>query len=94
MRTLAIVRAAVFAFLLAYTLYAMPWKYLDLVFFPRDGVLLATGDVLRALKTLIVASCLAVAWIGVDAYLGFALLRRGRERAATPPSPSATGAAK
>jgi len=78
MRTLAVVRAVVFALLLAYTLYAMPWKYLDLVFFPRDGVLLATGDVLRALKTLIVATWLSVAWIGVDAYLGFALQRRAR----------------
>ena len=78
MKTLAVVRAVVFALLLAYTLYAMPWKYLDLVFFPRDGVLLATGDVLRALKTLIVATWLAVAWIGVDAYLGFALQRRAR----------------
>ena len=80
MKTLAVVRAAVFAFLLAYTLYAMPWKYLDLVFFPRDGVLLATGDVLRALKTLIVATWLAVAWIGVDAYLGFSLQRRERDK--------------
>jgi hypothetical protein len=89
MRTLAIVRIVVFALLLIYTLTAMPWKYLDLIFFPRDGVLLATGDVLRALKTLIVASWLAVAWIGVDAYLGFALQRRQR----ADPSP-APGAAK
>ncbi len=89
MRTLAVVRIVVFALLLVYTLYAMPWKYLDLVFFPRDGVLLATGDVLRALKTLIVASWLAVAWIGVDAYLGFTLQRRQR----ADPSP-APGAAK
>jgi hypothetical protein len=87
MRTLAVVRIAVFAILLVYTLYAMPWKYLDLVFFPRDGVLLATGDVLRAIKTLIVATWLAVAWIGVDAYLGFVLQRKpeGRE----PPAPEA-----
>ena len=87
MRTLAVVRIVVFLLLLAYTLYAMPWKYLDLVFFPRDGVLLATGDVLRALKTLIVASWLAVAWIGVDAYLGFTLQRR--QRATAPPAPGA-----
>ncbi len=80
MRTLAVVRAIVFVLLAAYALYAMPWKYLDLVFFPRDGVLLATGDVLKALKTLIVSLWLAVAWIGVDVYLGFMLQRRARER--------------
>lgn len=82
MRTLAVVRLMVFVLLLAYTLYAMPWKYLDLVFFPRSGVLLATGDVLTAIKTLVVATWLAVAWIGIDAYLGFALQRRASDRAA------------
>ncbi len=88
MRTLAIVRAVVFAVLALYTLYAMPWKYLDLVFFPRDGVLLATGDVLRALKSLIVASWLAVAWIGVDAWLGISLQRRARDQAKAGPGPA------
>ncbi len=78
MRTLAIARAAVFVLFAAYALYVMPWKYLDLVFFPRDGVLLATGDVLRALKSLIVATWLGVAWIGIDAYLSFALGRKER----------------
>jgi hypothetical protein len=88
MRTLAVVRVVVFVLLLAYTLWAMPWKYLDLVFFPRDGVLLATGDVLRAMKTLIVAAWLGVAWIGIDSYLGFALQKR-RE-----PAPGAPKAAQ
>jgi hypothetical protein len=88
MRTLAVVRVVVFVLLLAYTLWAMPWKYLDLVFFPRDGVLLATGDVLKAMKTLIVATWLGVAWIGVDSYLGFALQKK-RE-----PAPGAPKAAK
>jgi hypothetical protein len=87
MKTLAVVRAIVFALLLAYTLYAMPWKYLDLVFFPRDGVLLANGDVLTALKSLMVASWLGVAWIGVDAWLSFALMRRKTEAAAAPRKP-------
>jgi|WetSurMetagenome_2_1015567.scaffolds.fasta_scaffold210544_2 hypothetical protein len=82
LKTLAVVRAVVFALLLAYTLYALPWKYLDLVFFPRDGVLLANGDVLTALKTLMVATCLGVAWIGVDTWLSFALLRKQGERGA------------
>jgi len=82
MKTLAVVRAIVFALLLAYTLYAMPWKYLDLVFFPRDGVLLASGDVLTALRSLMVATCLAVAWIGVDTWMSFALLRKRVERSA------------
>jgi hypothetical protein len=85
LKTLAVVRAVVFALLLAYTLYALPWKYLDLVFFPRDGVLLANGDVLTALKTLMVATCLGVAWIGVDTWLSFALLRKQDERAARAP---------
>ncbi len=89
MKTLAVVRAIVFALLAAYSLYAMPWKYLDLVFFPRDGVLLATGDVLKALKTLIVALWLAVAWIGVDVYLGFSLQRRAREKEQSARSPQA-----
>ena len=84
MRTLAVVRAIVFVLLAAYALYAMPWKYLDLVFFPRDGVLLATGDVLRAMKTLIVATWLGVAWIGIDSYLGFALQKK-REPASGAP---------
>ncbi len=87
MRTLAVVRIVVFVLLAAYTLYAMPWKYIDLVFFPRDGVLLATGDVLRALKTLIVSAWLSVAWIGVDAWLSWSLQRR--ERKPTPPAPEA-----
>jgi hypothetical protein len=80
MRTLAVVRAVVFVLLAAYALYAMPWKYMDLVFFPRSGVLLGTGDVLSALRTLVVALWLAVAWIGIDAYLGFSLGRRAREK--------------
>jgi hypothetical protein len=87
MKTLAVVRAIVFALLLAYTLYALPWKYLDLVFFPRDGVLLANGDVLTAMKTLMVAACLAVAWIGVDTWLSFALLRKEREGASASRAP-------
>lgn len=89
MKTLVAVRATVFALLLAYTLYAMPWKYLDLVFFPRNGVLLATGDVLTALKSLMVATWLGVAWIGVDAWLSFTLLRRqgARESRATSRTP-------
>jgi hypothetical protein len=85
LKTLAVVRAVVFALLLAYTLYALPWKYLDLVFFPRDGVLLANGDVLTALKTLMVATCLGVAWIGIDTWLSFALLRKQDARTARAP---------
>jgi len=52
-------------------------------------VLLATGDVLKALRTLTVATWLAVAWIGVDAWLGLALQRRQREAPSGAP-----GAAK
>ena len=73
MKTLAVVRAIVFAVLLVYSLYAMPWAYLVL---PKEGVSLALVDVVAAVKSLAVAVWLGVAWIGVDAYLSFALLRK------------------
>ena len=38
MRTLAVVRIVVFALLLAYALYAMPWSYIVL---PKEGTSLA-----------------------------------------------------
>jgi hypothetical protein len=73
MKTLAVVRAVVFALLFAYTLYSMPWTYLVL---PKEGVSLALVDVVRAVKSLAVAVWLGVAWIGIDTYLSFSLLRK------------------
>jgi hypothetical protein len=83
MKTLAVVRAIVFALLLAYTLYSMPWTYLVL---PKEGVSLALVDVVATVKSLAVAVWLGVAWIGVDTWLSFALLRKDRDgaRAAEP----------
>ena len=78
MKTLVVVRAVVFVLLLAYTLYAMPWAYLVL---PKEGVSLALTDVVATVKSLAVATWLGVAWIGIDAYLSFALQRKQRESA-------------
>lgn len=80
MKTLAVVRVLVFALLLLYTLYAMPWKYLDLIFFGRQGVLLSGSEVLVSIRSFIVAAFLSVAWVGLDAWLSFALLRRAEKR--------------
>ena len=84
MKTLAVVRIAVFALLLAYALYAMPWSYIVL---PKEGTSLALPLVIADVKSLAMATWLGVAWIGIDAYLSFTLLRRQRE--ATPPAPGA-----
>ena len=84
MRTLAVVRIAVFVLLLAYALYAMPWSYIVL---PKEGTSLALPLVIADVKALAMATWLAVAWIGVDAYLGFALQRR--QRGAATPAPGA-----
>jgi len=85
MKTLAVVRAIVFAVLLVYTLFAMPWSYM---FLPKEGVSLALVDVVATMKSLAVAVWLGVAWIGVDAYLSFALLRKAREVPARSPEPA------
>jgi hypothetical protein len=91
MKTLAVVRAVVFAALTIYTLYAMPWKYLDLVFFGREGVLLASADVLMSIRSLIVAALLSVAWIGLDAWLSYNLIRRAEATKAPAGVPAARG---
>ncbi len=81
MKTLALVRTVVFALLLAYTLYAMPWKYLDLIFFERGGMLLPAQEVLHNLRPLVIAAWIAVAWIGLDSWLSIAVWRRELRRA-------------
>jgi hypothetical protein len=85
MKTLAVVRAMVFALLLAYTLYAMPWSYL---FLPKEGVSLALPDVVATVKSLTLAVWLGVAWIGVDSWLSFALLRKKQVAAPRAPEPA------
>jgi hypothetical protein len=85
MKTLAVVRAIVFAVLLVYSLYSMPWAYLAL---PKEGVSLALVDVVATIKSLAVAVWLGVAWIGIDAYLSFALLRKAGNVTARAPEPA------
>ena len=82
MRTLAVVRIAFFVLLFAYALYAMPWSYIVL---PKEGTSLALPLVIADVKALAMATWLAVAWIGVDSYLSYRLLRREREVAARAP---------
>lgn len=82
MRTLAVVRIVVFALLLAYALFAMPWSYVVL---PKEGTSLALPLVIADMRALAMATWLGVAWIGIDTYLSFRLLRRQREAAAPAP---------
>ncbi len=82
MKTLAAVRIVFFVLLLAYTLYAMPWSYVVL---PKEGTSLALPLVIADVKALAMAAWLAVAWIGIDAYLSFRLLHRERASAARTP---------
>jgi len=82
MRTLAVVRIAFFVLLFAYALYAMPWSYIVL---PKEGTSLALPLVIADVKALAMTTWLAVAWIGVDSYLSYRLLRREREVARRTP---------
>jgi hypothetical protein len=92
MKTLAVVRAIVFVLLAAYTLYATPWGFLTLDAFKAEGLSARTPQVLEAMKPIVLAAWLAVAWIGVDAYLSFALGRKAREAARKPGSAAGTPA--
>jgi len=82
MRTLAVVRIGVFALLLGYAMYAMPWSYIVL---PKEGTSLALPLVIADVKALAMATWLGVAWIGVDAYLSFSLLKKQRQVTADKP---------
>jgi len=86
MRTLSAVRIVFFVLLLAYALYAMPWSYIVL---PKEGTSLALPLVISDVKALAMATWLGVAWIGIDAYLSYSLLRKQQDAAAKKP-----GAAK
>lgn len=88
MRTLALVRIVFFALLLGYALYAMPWSYIVL---PKEGTSLALPLVIADVKALAMATWLGVAWIGIDAYLSYSLLRKQQEKDAAAKK---TGAAK
>jgi hypothetical protein len=83
MKTLAVVRVIVFVLLAAYTLYATPWAFLTLDAFNAEGLSARTPAVIAAIKPIVVAAWLGVAWIGIDAYLSFALVRKARGAAKT-----------
>ncbi len=82
MRTLAVARTVFFALLLGYALYAMPWSYIVL---PKEGTSLALPLVIADVKALALATWLGVAWVGLDAYLSFVLLRKQRQAPAGKP---------
>ena len=90
MKTLTVVRAAVFVLLAIYLLiFAMPWTYLPLLFANVDTqAILTRAELRRVMGPLIVAASMAVAWSGLDAYLGILLWQRER-RAAGPTPPAA-----
>lgn len=92
MKTLTVVRAAVFVLLALYLLlFAMPWTYVPLLFANVDTqAILTRTELRRVMAPLIGAAAVAVAWTGIDAYLGILLWRRGRRdggagRPAAPP---------
>jgi hypothetical protein len=60
----------------------MPWSYVVL---PKEGTSLALPLVIAEMRALAMATWLGVAWIGIDAYLSFRLLRRQREASAPAP---------
>jgi hypothetical protein len=79
MRTLAVARIVFFVILLAYALYAMPWSYIVL---PKEGTSLALPLVIADMRSLAMCLWLGVAWIGLDAWLSWALLRKARQASA------------
>jgi hypothetical protein len=60
----------------------MPWSYIVL---PKEGTSLALPLVIADVKALAMATWLGVAWIGVDAYLSFSLLKKQRQVTAAKP---------
>ena len=87
MRALAYARALVFILLLGFTLWAMPWSYLPLLFANVDTqAILTRAELRRVMGPIISAAVLGLAWVGVDAWLS---LRLGRRAAPEPPSAAA-----
>jgi hypothetical protein len=98
LKTLTVVRAVVFVLLALYLLlFAMPWTYVPLLFANVDTqAILTRAELRRVMAPLIAAAALAVAWNGLDAYLGILLWRRERRAAEAqgPSTPPASGAAR
>jgi len=92
-KTLTVVRAAVFVLLALYLLlFAMPWTYIPLLFANADTqAILSRTEIRRVMAPLILAAAVAVAWTGLDAYIGVVLWRRSRrgheeKEPASPPA--------
>jgi len=91
-KTLTVARVVVFLALLVFLLFAMPWSYLPLLVANVDTqAILSRTEIRKVMAPLIVVGCAAVAYIGLDAYLGIALWRRERraQAGARPPSGAA-----
>ena len=86
MKTLTVARAVVFVLLAVYLLaFAMPWTYVPLIVANVDTqAILSRNEIRRVMVPLIVAASTAVAWSGLDAYIGIRLWRRDRGRAEVP----------
>ena len=98
MRALAYARALVFVLLLGFTLWAMPWSYLPLLFANVDTqAILTRAELRRVMGPVITAALLGLIWVGLDAWLSLRLGRRAEpEPSAAPPaaagsSPGASG---
>ena len=89
MKTLAIIRVVVFVLLAIYFLvFAMPWTYLPLLFANVDTqAILTRTELRRVMAPLIVTAGMAVAWLGLDAWLSVSLWKRERRQAAAPGAP-------
>ncbi len=88
MKTLAVIRVAVFVVLAVYFLvFAMPWTYVPLLFANVDTqAILTRTELRRVMAPLIVTAGLAVAWTGLDAWLGVRLWKRERRQAEARPA--------
>lgn len=93
MKALIVVRAVVFVLLAFYLLIRMPWTYLPLLVANVDTqAILSRTELRHVMGPLVATAAIAVAWIGVDAYLGLRLWRRERRLAQGSPPPAPGGA--
>jgi hypothetical protein len=92
MKAMAVARFVFFLLLLAFTLYAMPWSYLPLLFANAETqAILTRTELRRVMGPIIVAAVLGVTWTGLDAWLSLRLGRSTRAPAAGAP-PGKAGA--
>jgi hypothetical protein len=88
MKTLPYVRAVVFVLLLAFTLWAMPWSYLPLLFANVDTqAILTRSELRRVMGPMILAAASGVAWAGLDAWLSMRFGRPAAPEGSGKPAP-------